>query len=202
MNCPADDSQLHQVKIVSHYGEPIILDQCEKCGGIWFDQSELFKAKQGEAEKIEPLNPTSVPNATEIERATLICPRDKAALVQFTDKNFPQTIILMRCPSCGGIWLKRGLFTRYQQFRQELQHPEVQIIDKNADESIRKLLSTYQSGRDTTQMLEKLGRFLSTPIDEQSPSPQGPPEISPAAETTITIALNILMAILSALIRK
>ena len=44
---------MKNVKTVAHYGRPLILDQCEKCGGLWFDRMELFETKHGEAEKIE-----------------------------------------------------------------------------------------------------------------------------------------------------
>ena len=57
MICPNDNIEMHQVRIESYYGQPIFLEQCENCGGIWFDESELYRAKQGEANKIELLDP-------------------------------------------------------------------------------------------------------------------------------------------------
>ena len=56
MLCPNDNTEMRQVKILSQYGGPVFVDQCEKCGGIWFDESELFRAGQGEAERIEAVN--------------------------------------------------------------------------------------------------------------------------------------------------
>lgn len=50
MICPNDGAEMYQVKITGHYSQPIILYQCERCGGIWFGQFELFRTKQGEAE--------------------------------------------------------------------------------------------------------------------------------------------------------
>ena len=78
MFCPNENIEMHQVRIESHYGQPIILEQCNKCGGIWFDESELFRAKQGEAEEIELLDSEILRNPSKIEKSVLICPRDHA----------------------------------------------------------------------------------------------------------------------------
>jgi Zn-finger nucleic acid-binding protein len=165
MLCPNDSTEMHQVKIVGHYGGPIIVDQCEKCGGIWFDESELFRAKQGEAEKIEVLNAGILRTPTTIENSELICPRDEAAMHRFTDRYFPQDIVLVRCPLCHGIWLNRGMFTKYQQFRQELMRSKkISLQDKKLEERVGQLVESYESGR-STETLRGLGEFLSTPID-------------------------------------
>jgi len=120
MLCPNDNAEMRRVQIASHYGGPIFVDQCEKCGGIWFDESDLFRAKQGEAEKIEVVNTEILRTPSTIENSSLICPRDQTAMNRFTDKYFPQDIVLVRCASCHGIWINRGTFTKYQQFRQKL----------------------------------------------------------------------------------
>lgn len=187
---------MRPVKVMSHYDQQIDLEQCEKCGGIWFDESELYRARQGEAEKIELMNAEILRNPTIIEAATLCCPRDEAVLQQFTDKYFPRDIILERCPSCQGIWLNRGTFTRYQKYRDGLMRPkEKSIDDKQLGESINQLIAAHQSGQ-STETLRKLGTFLSTPLDDNVS------QSSQQAENVIVIALNILMAILRAFIFK
>lgn len=156
---------MHHVKIVAHYGQPIIVDQCQRCGGIWFDEAELFRAKQGEADRIEMLDADIIRAPTMIEESELLCPRDRAVMLQFVDRYFPQDIILVQCPSCRGIWLNRGGFMKYQKFRQGLLQRSQQksTADKRRTE-IKKLVQSYESGR-TTGTLRKLGEFLSTPID-------------------------------------
>jgi Zn-finger nucleic acid-binding protein len=165
MICPNDGTEMHHVKIVAHYGQPIIVDQCQRCGGIWFDEAELFRAKQGEADRIEMLDADIIRAPTMIEESELLCPRDRAVMLQFVDRYFPQDIILVQCPSCGGIWLNRGGFMKYQKFRQGLLQRSQQksTADKRRAE-IKKLVQSYESGR-TTGTLRKLGEFLSTPID-------------------------------------
>jgi Zn-finger nucleic acid-binding protein len=144
MLCPNDRTEMHQVTIVSHYGGPIIVDQCEKCGGIWFDESELFRAKQGEAEKIEVLNTESLRTPSTIENSTLFCPRDQTTMHRFTDKYFPQDIVLVRCPSCHGIWINRSTFTKYQQFRQKLMSKKKSPQDERLEKSIAPLIVSYK----------------------------------------------------------
>jgi len=197
MLCPNDRTQTHQVKIVGHYGEPIIVDQCEQCGGIWFDESELFRAKQGEAEKIEVLDTATLRTPSTIDHPSLICPRDDSAMHRFTDKYFPQDIVLVRCPSCHGIWLNRGIFTKYQQFRQGLMPAKKSPQDEKLKENIAQLVAAYEGGR-STDTLSKLGEFLSTPVD----SGYAPHVSSTFHDDSIAgSALSILFTILRLILR-
>jgi Zn-finger nucleic acid-binding protein len=167
MICPVDKTEMRRVKIMSHYGQPIYLDQCERCGGIWFDEAELFQARQGEAGKIEVLDTNILKNPSIIKHAKLICPRDQTALYRFTDKYFPKDIILERCPTCKGIWLNRGVFTKYQKFRQELKRPkEKSSEDKKLEESVRQLIEAYHSEH-TTGTVGRMEKFLSTPVEPE-----------------------------------
>jgi len=203
MLCPNDSTEMRQVKTVGHYGGPIIIDQCAKCGGIWFDESELFRAKPGEAEKIEVLDAGILRAPATIENSSLICPRDGATMDRFTDKYFPQDIVLVRCPSCHGIWLNRGTFTKYQQFRQELMRSKKKSLqDKRLGERVGQLVASYESGR-STKTLRGLGDFLTTPM----PSGDTPdytsyfscaPDVGDVADivTIVGVAFSILITIL------
>jgi Zn-finger nucleic acid-binding protein len=167
MLCPADKTEMRQVKIISNYGLPIVLDQCGRCGGIWFDEAELFRAKQGEAEKIEPVNTDILRSPSIIENPKLICPRDQTVLYQFTDKYFPKDIILERCPTCKGIWLNRGQFAEYQKFRQQIQLPDEKSPEyKKLEERIKHLLEAYHSGS-SNETLKNLGEFLNSPVSSE-----------------------------------
>ena len=193
--CPSDRIQTHQVKIVGHYGEPIIVDQCEKCGGIWFDESELFRAKQGEAEKVEVLNTAMLQTPSTIEDPDLICPRDGTTMQRFTDKYFPQDIVLVRCPSCHGIWLNRGIFRKYQQFRQELMRAKKSPQDEKLKERIAQLIESHESGR-STGTLRRLGEFLSTPMDVGHTTDVGDTtDVGGIAGLALTTLLTILRLI-------
>ncbi len=197
MLCPNDRTQTHQVKIVGHYGEPITVDQCEQCGGIWFDESELFRAKQGEAEKIEALNTGILRTPSAIDHPSLICPRDDSAMHRFTDKYFPEDIVLVRCPSCHGIWLNRGIFAKYQEFRHRLMPVKKSPQDEKLKERIAQLTASYESGH-STGTLKRLGEFLSTPIDSSHA-----PHVPNAADDDNIAgpALSILFTILRFILR-
>jgi len=187
---------MRPVRVISHYDQQIDLEQCDKCGGIWFDESELYRARQGEAEKIELMDAGILRNPTIIESSTLLCPRDEAVLQQFTDKYFPQDIILERCPSCQGIWLNRGIFTKYQKYRKELMRPKEKITnDKQLGESINQLIAAHNSGQ-SNETLKNLGKFLSTPLDDNLS------QRSQLTENVVGIALNFLMVVLRAFIFK
>ena len=193
MLCPNDNIEMRPVIVMSHYDHPIYLEQCEKCGGIWFDQSELYSARQGEAEKIEALSAELLRNPSIIENDILSCPRDKSVLQRFSDRYFPRDVILARCPSCHGIWLNRGMFSKYQRYRRDLQQrKEHPVTDRQMDERIRQLIAAHQSGQ-STETLKRLGKFLSTPVDGDTY------QISPSAVNAVSIVLNSVIAILRSL---
>ena len=202
MICPNDNIGMHQVRIESHYGQPIILEQCKGCGGIWFDESELYRAKHGEAEKIELLNSESLRTLSQIKSAKLLCPKDQGELIRFNDTYFPIDIIVGRCVACDGFWLKRGEFVKYQKTRQELQRPkEKSIGDKKFEENIEKILALHSNGG-ATDVLGKLGKFLSTPIDQHTLRPLDSTRRTPTEDRVLNLTLDILTLILNALIRR
>ena len=202
MKCPNDNTEMYQVKIEGHYGQPILLEQCKECGGIWFDEMELFSARPGEAEKIEVFDSKSLWTPTNIEKRILRCPLDQSELFQFKDRYFLKGIILERCPWCSGIWLNRGDFTKFQQARQELKRTkERSFKDKRLEEDIKRTLSVHRTEA-ASNTLEKLGRFLSMPIDRATLLPLEYSEKQLGQGKTGNLILDVLMLILMALIRR
>jgi len=196
MLCPNDNIEMCPVKVMSHYDHPIYLEQCEKCGGIWFDESELYSAGQGEAEKIEALSAELLRNPSVIENDILTCPRDKTGLQRFSDRYFPREITLERCPSCHGIWLNRGMFIKYQRYRRDLQQQKANTVkDRQMDERIRQLIAAHQSGQ-STETLKRLGKFLSTPVDGDTY------QSSPSEVNAVSTVLNSIVAILRSFVFK
>ena len=197
MICPNENSEMRQVKVESHYGQAVILDQCPECGGIWFDKSELYMAKPGEADKIELLDVDILQNPSAIEKSELICPRDRGKLVRFTDPYFPKDIIIVRCPICEGLWLNRGEFVKYQNFRQSKWKPrEITPEEEKLEQDLKAMLAAHNNG-DNTELLGKLGNFLSTPIDSQTWQPLEPNKFSQKEGVTFNLIINILNMILS-----
>jgi len=187
---------MHQVGVPSHYGHQVIIDQCEGCGGIWFDAFELFRVKLGEAQEIESLDPDRLRTPSDIEDPRLLCPRDRTALVLYKDPNFPRELILTRCPKCQGFWLNRGEFTRYQETRQKLMLPKEKTLeDQRLGEEVKRIL---ESNRDSnsTETLGKLGAFLSSPAHEHVISPLGSSQDFAEEGKTFDTILNVLIVLL------
>ncbi|MEL7562268.1 zf-TFIIB domain-containing protein [Dehalogenimonas sp. 4OHTPN] len=189
MRCPHDQSELRGVAAACHYGLPLQLDQCPECGGIWFDESELFRARQGEAARLEALDEASLAQPTAEVRRDLACPRDGTRLQRFTDRHFPREIILERCPACRGLWLNRGHFRGYQRFREKKFTDSIENLDLKPSEELKRLAAEHRQGN-STKTMRKLGEFLSTPM--------GPGE-APSAEAER--AVNTFMSILMTLLR-
>jgi Zn-finger nucleic acid-binding protein len=196
MFCPYDHTEMHQVQIESHYGQPIFLEQCTACGGIWFDESELYRAKQGQAEKIDSLDAESLWSPATLEDTPHVCPRDQETLFRFEDKNFPAGIIVERCPLCDGFWFNRGGFTTFQKARQELLRPKERTPqDLELEAHIKELLAQHRTNN-TDSTLSKLGRFLSTPVDENTFLPLENDDPPPMVENAISLILKIIIPLL------
>ena len=202
MKCPNDNAELYQVKIESHYGQPILLEQCKECGGIWFDETELFSARNGEAERIEVFDSKSLWTPTNMERRVLRCPLDESELFRFRDRYFLKSIILERCPSCNGIWLNRGDFTKFQKARQQLKRPEEKgSEDKKLEEDIKSILAAHDAEA-ANNTLEKLGAFLSIPIDRATLRPLGQSGNQLEQGKSGNLIFDVLMLVLMAIIRR
>jgi Zn-finger nucleic acid-binding protein len=201
MLCPNEKAEMRPVRVESHYGQSVLLDQCPECGGIWFDISELYMVKKGEAAKIELLNEDILRKPTAIENAEIVCPRDHEKLFRFTDPFFPKDIIIERCSKCSGVWLNRGEFTKYQHFRQERWNKcEKSSADLKLKQNIQAVLDENTSG-DNVAVLGKLGKFLSTPLDNTTGRPLEPDRLSEGEQNTINMILNALVLILRIFIR-
>jgi Zn-finger nucleic acid-binding protein len=192
MICPNDKSAMHQVSMPSRYGQKIIIDQCDDCGGLWFDAFELFKVDPGSVENIENANTEALRSLTQIEHKALYCPRDRHQLSQFKDSRFPEDILLMRCAECGGFWLNRGEFTRFQQAREALAKPKHKTVtDKKLEEKVRVIMEGAKAGKNS-DALASLAGFLSTPVGER-------PVIPLAADDPFPEDGNVLRSVIDAL---
>jgi uncharacterized protein len=178
MICPNENIEMQPVKVESHYGQSVILDQCPGCGGIWFDKLELYELKQGQADSLEALNVDILRSPSLIENSELTCPRDHAKLIQFIDPYFPKEIIIERCPVCDGLWLNRGELTKYQKFRQKrMIEGETNTADAKLGQDVEYILEQNITGG-AADSLGRLGRFLSTPLDSTTWRPLEPEKLT------------------------
>lgn len=118
--CSWCDSEMAEVLIATPSGISVKVDQCMKCGGIWFDAWELYA--------IPPSSDYSYLRRPDFEllwksfppkENPLNCPRCGIPLREIKDKNLPPEVTLRRCGFCGGIWLNYIEFKIYQIWREE-----------------------------------------------------------------------------------
>jgi uncharacterized protein len=87
------------------------LDVCYRgCGGIWFDQTEV--------ERTDPRASISLhtvwrdPNTKVSLTQSRLCPRCPNQLLERKIFSELVRVEVDQCPSCGGLWLDEGEFTR------------------------------------------------------------------------------------------
>src|SRR3989338_9710530 len=141
MTCPQCAAAMREVNIESHYATPIVLDQCSLCGGLWFEGTELFRARVGEARKVEAVDADKLCAPSPPSEKPLLCPRDHTTLTPFDDPNFPKEILVESCPMCGGFWFNRCEFVEFQEKRQKVVATLQTDGDKKLQEDIERLLS-------------------------------------------------------------
>ena len=153
MKCPECQIAMDEVKTSSHYGIPIVIDQCKSCGGLWFDDSEMYRTQHGAAHRInKKLDVDKLRKFSNQKNKEYTCPRDGAKLKVFRDKNFPKTIDIEMCPKCTGFWFNHGGFVLFQEGRasktktrklREESKKEKEIADK-LDLQVMNLLKLYE----------------------------------------------------------
>ncbi|RLC36926.1 hypothetical protein DRH27_04475, partial [Candidatus Falkowbacteria bacterium] len=169
IKCPNDGEPMKIVKTESHYGTTVELDQCEECGGLWLDNTELYRIKHGVGQRIDKLNQEKLKESSPIKK-DLYCPRDNSKLIVFKDHNFPKEIQVERCPECGGFFFNRGELVSFQTWRKmhiAKSKPEPKLIskkDKDIEKQIKKLLA-MGSSIDSWNTIGQVGKFLSTPVN-------------------------------------
>lgn len=111
--CPGCGGNLKDVYAEANYGRVLLLDQCEDCGGIWFDRWELYFLKTGAARRLAGVDPSAVLAENPLRVGSGECPRCKKGLAHFHDILLPKDASIKRCPGCSGLWLNRGELTKY-----------------------------------------------------------------------------------------
>ena len=143
IKCPECQEVMKEVRTSSHYGIPIVIDQCEKCGGLWFDDNELYRTKLGLAHEIEDrLDVKKLRKFSDLEKREPICPKDDAKLKVLEDRFFPLSAKVEICPKCNGFWFNHGEFIDFQDKRTgKLKEIEAQRIKKRKDQELDKKLN-------------------------------------------------------------
>ena len=109
MKCPKCGAELSTRTV-----EPLELELCPSCGGVWFDQGELQEAKDLADENLRWMDFEIWKHEDRFQmRPGILCPRCAATMCSL---DYDDTRVRVEyCPSCRGIWLDRPEFERIVQ---------------------------------------------------------------------------------------
>lgn len=112
MQCPRCKQELKTIQ-VKEVSTTVELDQCENCGGYWFDPGELAPFQK----VIEPVfwEVRDIPSKKE-QYVNLMCPKcgsDK--VMEKIPHPRDKKVIMDQCFDCNGIWLDHGEITAIQK---------------------------------------------------------------------------------------
>lgn len=134
MNCPKCVGILKEKNIGSK--QPITVDTCFACGGIWFDKDELellvnkeiFDTAEFDLET-EPLEDDDLRKEIDLDKKESICPRcegSKKMVKKVSERN--KNVVIDYCENCGGVWLDSGEFAKISK-RSPFEEKVEAIID-------------------------------------------------------------------------
>jgi len=119
-----------EVRTSSNYGIPIVIDQCKDCGGLWFDEEELYRTRHGVAFEIDKeLNTENLRRFSYMQEKIMVCPKDGSVLNDIKESCFPENIKVKLCRKCWGFWFNYGEFGKYQEYRIN----KLKIVDKRKE---------------------------------------------------------------------
>lgn len=163
--CPGCGGDLKEVYAEAHYGRYLLLDQCNSCGGIWFDKWELYYLKDNEADRFDPVDRERILAPLSFRKGFGLCPVCKTDLEPFHDLNLPEDANIERCPGCNGLWLNRGELKRYHEHKIALKSRQKETplpLDLPP-------LLTLEDHNKRLEELKNLGKALSTRVNPEIP---------------------------------
>lgn len=206
-NCPTCAIAMREIKLDSTYGTPVLINQCDSCGGLWFDDLEIYQIKTGEANNIAGIDSEKLRTKTIFAEGNFRCPNDNAVLTQFKDSNFPDNLHFDSCQQCGGFWLNRGEFLQFQQERKKIiekNNPPTPVVsseDEKFNQQMQALLGA-NSEMGFSDSMANFSKFLSTPIDPMTNRPfYNGAQASSQANSTIDIVSGVLNIIVRLFLR-
>ena len=122
MQCPDCKSDLKTIEC-----KGIMIDECVKCHGKWFDRDELRKVKDNTDKDLRWLD--FDPFGKDAEKLTVasegrICPK---CLKQMDSlKYMDSEVVIDKCNQCEGIWLEAG------ELMKIIKYLENRVVDQSA----------------------------------------------------------------------
>ncbi|MEA1936504.1 MAG: zf-TFIIB domain-containing protein [Patescibacteria group bacterium] len=215
MKCPDCGKNLKEVLASARYGTKIKIDQCQNCGGIWFDDFELLPIPKEEVERIENVNVSKLQKKSLFKDSDNLCPKCLVKLKIFKDYNFPKQLEVEYCEKCDGLWMNRGEATDFKIWQEEKIARNKKVLtenkkvlteeDKKFQEDIRILLASHKG--DDFGVLGEVGKLLATRMDPRTlrPLDSGSGHARrgmTGTNKTALIIMNILYVLLRLFLRR
>jgi len=132
--CPNCSIEMQFVSAVTATGRGLILDQCKRCGGIWFDRWELYALDLKKVDDIDNFDLEKLQEPLEINPVQK-CPRCNMELRLFKDPALSRDILIFRCHNCSGLWLNCGELKKYKKHREESAKRK-ELTDKKIEQMV------------------------------------------------------------------
>lgn len=120
LKCPECGDGLKEVYAEANYGRVLLLEQCQRCGGVWFDRWELYFLEESSARSLGAFDIKSFMAENPDTVGTGQCPKCSVKLVEFKDPGLPKDCAIERCTGCGGLWLNRGELHKYADHKEAI----------------------------------------------------------------------------------
>lgn len=135
--CPECSGVMRPVKVSTHLGQPFEVEQCESCGGMWFDKSECHRLHADDIDKLDTLDEGALEEITKPTDHRALCPKDKTELIPFEDRYFPRDLRIDHCIKCDGLFFNRGEYSAYRNAYKK------DDKDKEERNAVKKLAMAY-----------------------------------------------------------
>jgi Zn-finger nucleic acid-binding protein len=149
LKCPECGAALRDVYAEANYGRVLLLKQCKRCGGVWFERWELYFLKDTGLASLASVDIQLLgAHITKGGDKPSACPECSKELKPFTDPLLPKDARILRCPGCSGLWLNRVGIRGYADYRASLKKTQA-VLSPDAYQKRLEVLKKLQKELDT-----------------------------------------------------
>lgn len=185
--CPNCNGSLKETYAEANYGRVLILDQCETCGGIWFDRWELYLLTEAEAKRLDIVDVENLLSSNPHPTGDLLCPMCRLTLEAFSDPTIPRDSQILRCKCCNGLWLNRGELEKYGNHKETI---------LGAHKRSSPTYIAAESGETRIEAAKRLGSAINLKAAEEPPEYELIDDEESLKEDIKAIALQILIKLI------
>jgi Zn-finger nucleic acid-binding protein len=134
MNCPRDNRPLKEIDI-----NGILVDICEECGGVWFDNQELKKFDEQHektGDKLSELMSKYQKGNIDFSQR-LKSPKQPDVIMLRHFYSPAKQVTIDVCPATGGIWLDAGELAKMREM-----YPTEADRQKAGDELVKNVFNS------------------------------------------------------------